>query len=205
MILEINLVKIDAIYGNAGRILARRRVNLPNENAYMEAIVEFIGHNITDIAPAIGDKEFVSKLENLSSLTIQEFSDLRYVLASSYGYDIIIGIVSDMERNGEGIPDGVIEYNIIDLNDIEGGFVPHITKLIGSDQGVQISEVVEKAIDMFDLFKGSVVSGRMNDLSNDLEAMKTAEQLTGSTPAALSQHAMSILEFVGKRIYVILN
>jgi len=203
MFIEINMMKLDSIFSQAGRIIARRRAQV-TDDSYMEPLVDFINTNFDAISPAIGDKDFVKRVENLRSLTIEEFSNLRYVLAE-YGFDIQIYAVSDLEKDAEGVPEGMLEYNILDLNDIRGGFIPTCTKFIGSQEDSSMSDLYSKVAEIFDIFKGNLFTGRVNPLEQDIESMKAIESAIGHAPAPLTQHASSILEFIGKRIFVLVN
>lgn len=204
MNLELNLVKVDNIYAQASKILARSRSLVGNDTEAMAQIIKFINDNIDYINSAITDKSLVNQLTNLKSLSIDELQSLKYILAES-GLDIQYWTVADIEDNEKGIPDKMIEYNIIDLTNYSSNFIPFCTKITVNADTYTISSVYAKIVEIYNLFKGNLFTDRINPITSDIKVIEDQENVLGSVPITVTTHINSILEFLGKKLYAILN
>lgn len=204
MNLELNLVKIENIYSQASKIIARRRVLVGNDTEAMSQIISFITDNIDIFNSILTDKSLVAKLENLQSLSIDEFQCLRYILAEN-GVDILIWAIADVETNEDGVPTGQMEYNLVDRTNYSSNFIPFCTKLNVMQNDFKVSDVYKKIVNLYGLFNSTLFEDRPNPILNDITVMEQQESVLGTAPVAVTTHVNSILEFVGKITYVIMN
>lgn len=202
MNLELNLVKTQSIYSKVGSLLDRRRVLVGNDSEAMAAISSFIADNTETFDAALSNKALVSQLQDLKNLTIDELYSLKYVFASS-GIDLIIMAVSDIEVNENMIPEGIIEYNVIDnLNNVSN-FIKFATKIPVSSEGGVLTEMYSKVVEIHGLFEGDLFQGFQNPLEAQIGILRQTEQALGVTPSSITTYLNSVLEYLGKDIYVI--
>lgn len=204
MNLELNLVKVESIHEQSAQILSRHRALVGNDTEAMAQIIEFLGRNIDIINAQITDKALVSKIEHLKNLTIDEFECLRWILAER-GLDVQVWSISDVETGADGIPEGSIEYNVIDLTNYSSSFVPFCTKITFTQDEFKFSTLFEKISGMFGLFEGSLFEGRVNPILHDTRVMKSSEEVIGRVSPMLTEHVGSILSFLQKKIYTLYN
>lgn len=204
MNLELNLVKSQSIYAKAFSILARKRVLVGNDTEAMAAIEAFIAENIDIFDAAMTNKAMVSQLQNLKDLTIDTLYSLKFMMAAS-GIDLIFFSVSDAESDGDGISDGIVEYNVIDNLNASSNFIKFATKLPVSENGGNLAEVYKRIIDMFGFFEGDLFTGYTDPLKTQLEILSQTEKALGVTPSAITSYLNSVLEYLGKDLIVIMN
>lgn len=204
MNLELNLVKSPSIYAKAFSILARKRVLVGNDTEAMSAIEAFIAENIDIFDAAMTNKAMVSQLQNLKDLTIDTLYSLKFMMAAN-GIDLIFFAVSDAESDSDGIPDGIIEYNVIDNLNSSSNFIKFGTKLPVSENGGNLSDVYERIVNMFGFFEGDLFVGYTDPLKTQLEILKQTEKALGVTPPAITSYLNSVLEYLEKDLIVIMN
>ena len=77
MILEVNLVRTQSIYGSAFGIVARERAVVENGEQIMSQIIKVLSDNIEVLDSAIADKGLVAQIGALKMMTVDEFASLR--------------------------------------------------------------------------------------------------------------------------------
>lgn len=202
MNLELNLVKTQSIYSRVSSSIARQRTLINNESEAMSAIMSFIADNIEIFDAALSNKALVNQLQNLTDLTIDEFSSLKFMLASN-GLDILAWAISDNELNEIEVPDGILEYNIVDRNNSLMSFLDFCTKINISEESGTLADMYQRIVDMYGLFEGDLFVGYLNPLSSQVQVLRQTEQTLGVTPNAITTYLNSVLEYLGKEIYVI--
>lgn len=204
MKLEVNLVKSMSVYSSTFTYIARKRFNCANDGEVMSAIEDFIKDNIDTIGIAVRDKGFVSQLSNVHGLTIDTLYSLKFRLAM-YGLDILFFSVADKEVNEIEIPEGILEYNVIDQNDTAGSsFVKFDTK-VAVEKDTMLSVVYEKILGMYGMFEGDLFSQYKNPIKIQLGILKANEEQTGKDPSLITTYINSVLEYHGKNFIVIAN
>lgn len=204
MNLELNLVKKRDIYTKVYTSLARKRVLINNDTEAMDNIASFISDNIEVFDAAFSDKNFVTKLQSLSNLTIDSYSSLRYILSQN-GLDVVAWIVPDPEINPEVVPDDMAEYNIVDMLDAASHFLKLCTKLQVPENNLNLYEVYSNIIDRYNFFNGELFEGQRNPFLDQLSIIKENMTLLGESSTASTTYLNSVLEFLGKEIYIIIN
>lgn len=202
MNLELNLVKTQSIYSRVSSSIARQRTLINNESEAMSAIMSFIADNIEIFDAALSNKALVNQLQNLTDLTIDEFSSLKFMLASN-GLDILAWAISDNELNEVEVPDGILEYNVVDRNNSLMSFLEFSTKINISEESSTLADMYQRIVDMYGLFEGDLFVGYLNPLSSQVQVLRQTEQTLGVTPNAITTYLNSVLEYLGKEIYVI--
>lgn len=202
MNLELNLVKTQSIYSRVSSSIARQRTLINNESEAMSAIMSFIADNIEIFDAALSNKALVNQLQNLTDLTIDEFSSLKFMLASN-GIDILAWAISDNELNEVEVPDGILEYNVVDRNNSLMSFLDFCTKININEESSTLADMYQRIVDMYGLFEGDLFVGYLNPLSSQVQVLRQTEQTLGVTPNAITTYLNSVLEYLGKEIYVI--
>jgi len=203
MNLELNLVKSTTIGSKVGSLITRHRVPVETDTEAMDAVKAFIIDNMLTFNAAITDKVFTDKLSELTSLTVDELYNLKYVLTLNWGLDLIIVTVSDNEKNEYEIPKDITEYNVIDNLRSPLGFVKFATKIPISNRG-GISELYKTIMEMYGFFESNLFASLQNPCKQHMDILHQTEQLTGVTPSAITNYLNSVIEYLGKEIYVIL-
>lgn len=168
----------------------------------MESIKTFLADNKSTLIAAIRDGKLTESLSNLSTLTVTEFNCLRYILASSYGLDIWGWGVADEENNPSDIEANMAEYNVVDMDTING-FYPFSSKLVTGINTGKLTDIYKKINDSFGLFTGSIFSGYTNPLSVEIQALIGSTSLTGEMPEVMTTRINALLKFVHKDLKVI--
>lgn len=205
MILEVNLVRTQSIYGSAFGIVARERAVVENGEQIMSQIIKVLSDNIEVLDSAIADKGLVAQIGALKMMTVDEFVSLRYRLAATSGLDILVFGVSEQEVNSNEIPAGTLEYNVIDTNWNLLDWVCLGTKIPVSENDYKLTDIYEKMAGMYDLFKGDLFSDYADPLTQQIEVLKGIEAAVGSTPTSITTYINSVFEYCGKKLIVIYN
>lgn len=204
MIVEINLVNSNAVFGNVYSLIARDRKECEGNSEIMGYIISFIKENITIFDAALSDKDLVTKMNNLEAMTISEFYSLKFILAQS-GIDILVHQVAEMEVNATEIPQGKIEYSVIDNLDYEPVFIRTASKIVVDDDNSNLSTVYGRVIEAYDYFNSELTNGYSNPLMTNLEVVKKMEQALGVSPTSITSYINSVFQYLGKDFMVITN
>lgn len=205
MILEVNLVRTQSIYGSAFGIVARERAVVENGEQIMNQIIKVLSDNIEVLDSAIADKGLVAQIGALKTMTVDEFASLRYRLAATSGLDILVFGVSEQEVNANSIPTETLEYNVIDTNWNLLDWVCLGTKINVPENDYKLTDIYEKMAGMYDLFKGDLFSDYADPLTQQIEVLKGIEAAVGSTPTSITTYINSVFEYCGKKLIVIYN
>lgn len=204
MNLEINLVKVASVDAKMSKLLARNRVLVQSDTEALDSIAKFIADNASTFTAVITDQRLVAQLQDLSKLTIVDLDCLRYVL-STKGLDLWYFYVADVESNPSDIPEGLIEYNILDSSNMMSAFIPFGTKVSKSQQDNKLTDLYTKVMEMYGLFNGGIFNGMRNPIKATVESMKSSEELLGMVPTMQTTYLNSIFDFLKKDIRVITN
>lgn len=197
MKLEINLVT------GTGIFIDRLRTEVKNDTEALSSIVKFINNHASEFTARLTDQKFVGRLQSLSALTIDGYSLLRYILQQS-NLDIIAFYVSNAETtNAEELPEGVIEYNVLDRNNIIGNFLPMCSKITKVRSELKLSEVYSKIFEMYGLISNDLLTGM------SIPFKKAIEKMAGSEDSGLGWNQTDAtmikmtLDTLNKEIYLI--
>jgi hypothetical protein len=192
------------MFSRSFEFLARERVIIKTESEGYDAICDFIRKNADYFDAFLTDKLAVSELKKLTSLTVTELVSLRYMLSLN-GLDLLVGIVAEVEENPIEIPEGILEYNIIDTNDHILPSFPFITKIVIPSTTTQLSEVYRLINDTFGFFEGDLFTDFKNPLVAMINVLEENENLLGKTIVSISDFLNNAFEFLGKRLIIISN
>jgi hypothetical protein len=183
-----------------GKFLARSRYEVTNDTEALDAIAKFIAENISTFTSALTDQRLVGQLQSLNNLTINEFSCLRYILASN-GLDIWTWYVKEGEVNQDEVSGNTFEYNVLD-KDTATSFIPMCTRFIQAKSENSLVKLYTNIVDAFGLFEGRLFVGMNNPIMTTVKAMES-DELIGVVSNIKTSYVNSILDFLGKDLKVI--
>lgn len=204
MILEINLVFSQSIYANAFTLIARDRVVAEDDSQALVKIADFIKDHIESFDAAISDKDLINRLQTVEFRTISELFSLKFMIAS-FGIDILVNTVAELEVNPTEISENTVEYNIIDMIDAEPSFIKSASKVVVSNEAGDMHTVYSKVVDGFGFFNNQLTEGFNNPLVRALDTLKKSEQLIGVSPVSITTEINSILDYLGKKVIAIMG
>lgn len=204
MFLEINLVFSQSIYSNAFTLIARDRMVVEDDGQVLTQVSEFIKDHIESFDAAIPDKDLMNRLQVINLNTVSDFYSLKFLLAS-FGLDILLSYVAELEINPSEISEGMTEYNIIDELDNTPSFVRSASKVAVENESGDLHTVYSKVIEGFGFFNSELTAGFNNPLTRSLKVLTQSEELMGVSPIAVTTEINSILEYLGKRIIAIMK
>jgi hypothetical protein len=204
MKLELNLVKSPQIDSRTVKFLARNRYEVASEPEVMDAIQKFIADNISTFTAALTNQRLVAQLEQLKDLTVSQFQGLRYILAMN-GLDIWYFAVKEGEVNESEVPDDIIEYTILDNDQMSYGFIPMAFRFVQPRSEMSISAVYQEIVSAFGLFEGSFYVGMKNPLKASIDTVVESEKILGVAPKSSTTYINSILEYLHKDMRAITN
>lgn len=206
MILELNLVKVQpgVLSNRVGDLLERKTYNVEDDASAIESLIKFLGDNVDSLSTIIPDKDFVTRISNLKTLSPDQFASLRFVLVS-FGVDIWGWVVAENQQL-EAVSEDKFEFNVVDkLQHVIDSFNMD-TKFQLSKEGMKTSEVYQKVSDSFELFsngESGLFKVDTDPLKNQIAAVKDAEGPLGAAGDQAYSQLENMLAFVGKEIYVI--
>jgi DNA-directed RNA polymerase subunit N (RpoN/RPB10) len=183
-----------------GKFLARSRYEVTNDTEALDAIAKFIAENISTFTSALTDQRLLGQLQSLDNLTINEYSCLRYILASK-GIDIWAMYVKENEINADDLSANTFEYNVLD-KDTATSFIPMCTRFVQLTNENSLSKLYTEIVDAFGLFEGRLFVGMNNPIMVTVNAMKSDETV-GVVSKFKTSYINSILDFLGKDLRVI--
>lgn len=172
MNLELNLVEVSELGSTKLRLLDRKRYKVKDDTQSLDAIVKFIAENGSTFTAKLTDKVFVSKLQSLKYLTINDLTCLNYVLGLMGRMELKYWYVSDPEINPDEVPADEDEFNIIDTNNINGSFIPSCTKVTQIKDHIDLPGLYEKISDMYSLFSNNLFSTFNNPVTVGVKLMR---------------------------------
>lgn len=206
MILELNLVKVQpgVLANKVGELLERKTYNVEDDASAIESLIKFLGDNVDLLSTIIPDKDFITRISNLKTLSPDQFASLRFVLVS-FGIDVWGWVVAENQQL-ESVSDDKFEFNVVDkLQHVIDSFNMD-TKFQLAKEGMVTSNVYQKISDSFELFSNGESGLFKNDtdpLKNQIAAVKDAEGPLGAAGDQAYAQLENMLSFVGKEIYVI--
>lgn len=204
MYIELNLVSNQSIFSPVYTLIARERKLVNDDSEVITAICEFISDNITSFDAALSDKELVSRLQNLDQISIVDFYSIKFMLANS-GLDILVNSVAELEVNADQIPEGMLEYNVVDNIATNQSFVKPSSKIVLDADSSDLHQVYSEIVSGFGFFQTPILSGYRNPLTANLDLLKQTEVAIGVAPTSITTYINSVLEYLGKSIILIQN
>lgn len=206
MNLEVNLVSVGSMGAKMGILISRNRYLVQNDTEALDSIAKFIADNESTFNLKLTDQRLVAQLSSLKNLTISDFLGLRNVLGSGRtGLDIWVNYVSDVEINPKDLPQGLVEYNIIDNANMMGAFIPFSTKLTQPENEVDLLAVYKKSIEIFGLYSSPLFEGLSAPLTRAVKTLEMYQKPLGPAgyPPMITTAINSYFEQLKKEFYVI--
>lgn len=200
MILELNLVKINAPYSTVGELLERKHYEVKDDAEALNSVVAFIGENTDTLGTIIPEKDFVQRLSMLKTITVDQYMSVKYLLMKS-GVDIWGWVVAEAQQV-ESLPDDKQEFNVVDRLMPGTDTFSTCTKQQYNKEGYKVSDIYLKIYDSYEFFSKTNIT-KVDPFTNQLQAMRDIEGALGVTSPELMAQANQMLSYLGKNIYVI--
>lgn len=199
--IEVNLYSIPTQDPDSmvGRCVARSRFNKESMGvSIMEFVKGFLKENLGKFETSIGNEDLVSFINNSTVMSTKDLSTINYCL-QEIGYKVQIQNVADDEENAVGVPEGVVEWNVIDCNFIQYDY-PTTTKIIpgvGSDIPTVLKQIVKQS-GLFDTNKFSGVKNPFTELIANLDRIKST---SGSISPTIVSKIYGLLDQMGIKVF----
>lgn len=199
--IEVNLYSIPTQDPESmvGRCVARSRFNKESMGvSIMEFVKGFLKENLGKFETSIGNEDLVSFINNSTVMSTKDLSTINYCL-QEIGYKVQIQNVADDEENAVGVPEGVVEWNVIDCNFIQYDY-PTTTKIIpgaGSDIPTVLKQIVKQS-GLFDTNKFSGVKNPFTELIANLDRIKST---SGSISPTIVSKIYGLLDQMGIKVF----
>lgn len=165
----------------------------------MDFVKGFLKNNVQSFEVALGNADIISFINSDTIMNTKDFACINYYLAKA-GYLVKIQNVTDDEENPTSVPSEMAEWNIVDTNFIQNDY-PTAIKIISSD-GMDIVEVLKKAVDQSGLFDDTKMPGIKNPLKEAIESMSKIKNSLGRIEPGFATKVYDILDQVGIKVFL---
>ena len=165
----------------------------------MDFVKGFLKNNIQSFEVALGNADIISFINSDTTMNTKDFACINYYLAKA-GYLVKIQNVTDDEENPTSVPSEMAEWNIVDTNFTQNDY-PTAIKIIPSD-GMDIVEVLRKAVDQSGLFDDTKIPGIKNPLKEAIESMSKIKNSLGRIEPGFATKVYDILDQVGIKVFL---
>jgi len=198
--IEVNLFSItpEDFNSRVGRCIARNRFDRETIGTSIEDFLKgFLKDNLDKFESRLGIGDLSSIVNSSDALTRKDISCINYYL-NKIGLKIQVQNVADDEENPTGIPEGVVEWNVINKNFVQNDY-PTTTKLVPSPDS-DIIDTLKQIVDDADLFDDKFV-GMKNPFTELFDNLKRIKDISGSTNAALVGKIYEYLDQLGFEVF----
>lgn len=198
--IETSLYSIPAgdFASRVGRCVARNRFD---REAIGTSIEDFLRGFLRDNLDKIEAKAGIGNLSDLINsdevLTRKDISCINYYLGLS-GFRLRIQNVADDEDHATGVPEGIVEWNIINNNYIQNDY-PTAVKVIPSPDE-DIPSILQKIVDESNLF-GERYTGMKNPFNELFGDLKRIKDVTGSINGTIVTKIYELLDQMGIEVF----
>lgn len=200
--IEVNLYSVpaDALDSRVGRCLARNRFDREAIGTSIEDFTRgFLKDNLDKIEARLGMGDLSSVVNSDSVLTRKDLACINYYLGKS-GLKFQILNVADDEENAVSVPEGMVEWNVINRNFIQNDYPTAVKIIPGADE--DIPAILRKIVDESGLFGDKFVG--MNNPFNELfDNLKRVKDLTGSISGSLVSRIYELLDQMGIEVFCV--
>lgn len=199
--IEVNLFSVSSADPNSmvGRCVSRSRFNTESVGvSIMEFVKGFLKENLDQLESSINNPDMVSFINSDSNMSTVDFQSLNYWLGQ-IGYRVTIWNVADDEENAVSVPQGVIEYNIINKNFIQDDY-PTATKLTPSDSE-SLVDILKTVVEQTGLFNTSKLRGVKNPFTLLINNLIHEKEVSGNINYSIVSKIYQMLDQTGFNIY----
>ena len=198
--IEVNLysIPVDDFNSRVGRCVARNRFDKETMGVTIEEFVKgFLRDNLDKIESKLGMGDLSEIINGEGMLTRRDLSCLNYYL-NKVGLKFQIQNVTDDEENPTGIPDGAIEWNIINKNFIQYDYPTAIKILPGLEKDIPVvlREIVENSGAFKDKFEH--MKNPFTELLDNLDRIKS---VSGAVNSAIVGKIYECLDQIGIEVF----
>ena len=198
--IEVNLysVPVDALDSRVGRCLARNRFDREAIGTSIEDFTRgFLKDNLDKIEARLGMGNLSSVVNSDDVLTRKDLACINYYLGKS-GLKFQILNVTDDEENSVSVPEGTVEWNVINRNFIQNDY-PTATKIIPTADE-DIPSILKRIVDESGLF-GDKFVGMSNPFNELFDNLRRIKEVTGSINNSLISRIYDLLDQMGIDVF----
>jgi len=197
--IEVSLYIIPTVDSTVGRLVSRSRYSKENMGVSVPNFVKgFLKDNLNEFSSALKNPELENLINSDTTMTMRDIACLNYYL-QKVGFTLKIQNVTDDEENASDIPEGAVEWNIIDYNFIQNDY-PTALKITPSESEDTI-DILERVIKQSGLFDESKFSGVKNPFTPVMASLKSIRDTMGSVNAGLLTQVYTILDRAGVKVF----
>lgn len=197
--IEVNLYLVPTADSTVGRLVARSRFDKESVGvSVMEFVKGFLKEHIDDFQSSVKNANLMNLINDDSTLTVKDLASINYYLKKA-GFYVQIQNVTDDEDNAENIPEGHVEWNVIDNNFMQNGY-PTAIKII-PEEGTDIVGTLEKVIDASGFFNEGKFSGVKNPFTALMANLKSIKEMTGVVNSSLTTKVYAVLDELGVKLF----
>lgn len=198
--IEVNLysVPVDALDSRVGRCLARNRFDREAIGTSIEDFTRgFLKDNLDKIEARLGMGNLSSVVNSDEVLTRKDLACINYYLGKS-GLKFQILNVTDDEENSVSVPDGMVEWNVINRNFIQNDYPTAIKIIPTADE--DIPSILKRIVDESGLF-GDKFVGMSNPFNELFDNLRRIKEVTGSINNSLISRIYDLLDQMGIDVF----
>ena len=198
--IEVNLysVPVDALDSKVGRCLARNRFDREAIGTSIEDFTRgFLKDNLDKIEARLGMGNLSSVVNSDEVLTRKDLACINYYLGKS-GLKFQILNVTDDEENSVSVPDGMVEWNVINRNFIQNDYPTAIKIIPTADE--DIPSILKRIVDESGLF-GDKFVGMSNPFNELFDNLRRIKEVTGSINNSLISRIYDLLDQMGIDVF----
>ena len=198
--IEVNLysVPVDALDSKVGRCLARNRFDREAIGTSIEDFTRgFLKDNLDKIEARLGMGNLSSVVNSDEVLTRKDLACINYYLGKS-GLKFQILNVTDDEENPVAVPEGTVEWNVINRNFIQNDYPTAIKIIPTTDE--DIPAILKRIVDESGLF-GDKFVGMSNPFNELFDNLRRIKEVTGSINNSLISRIYDLLDQMGIEVF----
>jgi hypothetical protein len=199
--IEVNLFSVSSSDPKSmvGRCVSRSRFKEESVGVGVMGFVKgFLKENLDQLQSAISNDDLVSFINGSTGMTLTDFQSINYHLGQA-GYQVTIWSVTDDEENPLSVPEGTIEYNVINHNYLDNDF-PTVTKKTLKESET-IIDLVKSVVEQSGLFNEDKLSGVRNPFTILLNNLTHEKEVAGNINYSLITRVYQLLDQLGFNIY----
>lgn len=168
-------------------------------SSVMDFVKGFLKTNVQSFEVPLGNSDIIGFINNDTPMSTKDFACINYYLAKA-GWLVKIWNVTDDEENPTTVPSEIAEWNIIDYNFMQNDY-PTAVKIVPGD-GMNVVEVLKKAVEQSGLFDSSKMPGIKNPLKEAVESLEKVKNSLGRIEPGFATKIYDIFDQVGVKIFL---
>lgn len=198
--IEVNLysVPVDALDSRVGRCIARNRFDREAIGTSIEDFTRgFLKDNLDKIEARLGMGNLSSVVNSDDVLTRKDLACINYYLGKA-GLKFQIQNVTDDEENAVSVPEGLVEWNVINRNFIQNDYPTAVKIIPSADEDIPV--VLRRVVEESGLF-GDKFAGMSNPFTELLDNLKRVKDITGGINGSLVSRIYDLLDQMGIEVF----